>query len=291
MRITGHHMMAAHAKNLAAAQEEVARLADQISSGKAVRRASDDPVAWAQARRDELRATLSRGRGDGLNLANDQLAETERALTTIGGAVAEARALAVQAANDSYGPIQRAMLATQVNGLFELALAAANSQDASGAYLLAGSQSATAPFDATGAYVGDASVRSIETSEGARGAASLAGTSLTAASGVDVLPALARLATALAADDRPNIALAIATLTDGNEQVSAARADIGAMAAVVREAQLGRGALEDRLTARISELIDVDVVAAATELAQGSHALEAAQLVSAKLTALLSPRR
>jgi flagellar hook-associated protein 3 FlgL len=110
MRITGHHMMATHAKNVAAAQEDVARLADQISSGRAVRRASDDPVAWAQARRDELRATLSRGRGDGLALANDQLAETERALTTIGNAVAEGRALAIQAANDSYGPIQRAML-------------------------------------------------------------------------------------------------------------------------------------------------------------------------------------
>jgi hypothetical protein len=63
------------------------------------------------------------------------------------------------------------------------------------------------------------------------------------------------------------------------------------MASVVREADLGRGALEDRLAARISDMVDVDVVAAATELAQGSHVLEAAQLVGAKLTALLSPRR
>jgi flagellar hook-associated protein 3 FlgL len=291
MRITGHHLLERAADHIARAHSDISELSDQVSSGIAVRRASDDPVAWIQARRHQVREAMSRGRGDALGLGNDQLAETERALGTIGGVLAEARQLAVQAANANYVAEDRTKLERQVLGLFSVALAAANTRNAAGEYLLAGAQGTTAPFDAAGNFSGDAGRRSLEAGEGATAMATLSGEALTVSAGIDVLPALARLATALGANDVPTIQAAIDELDTAHEQVSQARGEVGSMMAVFLDADAFRVELEHSLASRIAALTEVDIVEAATDLAQRTQALEAAQAVNGRLAALLSPRR
>ncbi|MBK7073561.1 MAG: hypothetical protein IPH44_14780 [Myxococcales bacterium] len=293
MRITAHHLLERSAGHIGAAQTDIAKLSDQVSSGIKVRHASDDPVAWIQARREQVRAAISQGRGDAIGLGSDQLAETERALGTIGGVLSEARQIAVQAANANYVAGDRAKLELQVAGLFSVALASANSRNAAGEYVLAGAQGLVAPFDAAGVFVGDASRRDLEAGEGASASATLSGSALTSAvaGGVDVLPALGRLVTALGANDVPSIQAAIDELDAAHEQVSQARGEVGSMMAVFQDADAFRVELEHSLVGRIASLTEVDIIDAATDLAQRTQALEASQAVNGRLATLLSPGR
>ena len=294
MRITGHRMLELATSAASAATGDVAEVSQQITSGHRVAVASDDPVAWAQARRAEVRAAVDRGRGDATNVARADLVQTEDALTTIGDAVAQARALAVQGGNDTMDASSRRSLGVEVRNLYQLAWASANRQTSGGEYLLAGSQVTTAPFDAAGAYQGDTLGRTIERGEGVSGAIRLTGDTLTAAApggGVDILPALDRLATALAADDLPSIQTAIGELETATGQISRARGDVGAMVIALDDADTARATLAEHLSARVADLTDTDVVAAAGQLTRATTALEASQAVSARLAALLSPRR
>ncbi len=291
MRITGSRMLELAAQATSRAQSAVADLSHQLSSGHRVERPSDDPLAWAQARRAAVRQAASAGRGEALGLGHDHLVDTERALTTIGGVLSESRQLAVQAANASYSAVDRAALADHVAGLLQVALAAANSKTTAGEYLLGGSLGTAEPFDAAGVYQGDAATRSLEIDEGALSPASLSGASLTAAEGVDVLPALGRLVTALAANDLAAVQAAVGELGAAHAQVTEARGQVGSMRAVIDEADQLRGQLEDTLVARVAELTDTDVITAASELARRGGALTAAQAVNAKLAQLLSPGR
>ncbi len=291
MRITASRMLELSTLATSRAQSEVAEISEELSSGKRVALPSQDPVAWAAARRAAVRQAASQGRGEALALGHDHLVETERALTTIGDALSESKQLAVQAANATTGAVDRAALGVRVAGLYQIALAAANSKNVAGEHLLAGSASTTAPFDASGVYTGDAATRELELGEGTLGASTLAGAAHTAADGVDVLPALGRLVTALAGNDLPAIQVAIGELEVAHAQTVEARAHVGSLQGVVDEANQLRGALEDTMAERVSALTDTDVVGAAGELARRATALTAAQAVTAKLAALLSPAR
>lgn len=291
MRITAHRMLELAGQAAGKAQSEVADLAAQVSSGRRVDNPSDDPVAWAHARRLELRKTFSEGRGSGLELGRDQLSETDRALNTIADILAEARQSAIQAANGYLSAEDRAALQESMKGLFEVARSAANSRLSSGEFLLAGSLSTAEPFDATGAYVGDARTRSLETAETGTGVVSVPGTVLTAANGVDVLPSIQRFVTALGANDLVGIQKAIDEFNTGHRQVNLARSHVGSMMVVFDDADLVRGQLEDTLAARVASLTEIDITTAASELAQRARALEAAQTVNGRLAELLRPAR
>ena len=291
MRITSHRMLELASQATGSAQSDVSRLASQVSSGRKVERPSDDPVAWAHARRLELRNTLSEGRGDGIGLGRDQLRDTDRALGSIGDILAEAKQLAVQASNASYNANDRAAMREVVAGLLEVARSAANSRTTSGEYVLAGAQSTAEPFDAGGRYLGDAGSRALETAETGLGVTTMPGTVLTAANGVDVLPALARFAAALGANDLVGIQKAIDELSTGHEQVSKARATTGSLLAVFDGADDARAGLEDTLQERVAALTEIDIITAASELAQRTRALEVAQTINGRLAQMLAPRR
>ncbi|HVV85928.1 MAG TPA: flagellar hook-associated protein FlgL [Kofleriaceae bacterium] len=290
MRITAHHMLELASQATAKAQSDVAEVAGQVTSGKRVVQPSDDPIAWAQARRAELRKAVSSGTGDALGYARDQLSQTDQALSTIGDTLAQAKELAVQAANSSLSAADRLAIGDEIGSLFEVARSAANTRNVSGEYLLAGGQGGAEPFDARGAYHGDAAARSVAIGESGSAPVTIPGTVLTAAAGVDVLPAIARFQTALANNDAAGIQTAIDELTTAHTQVSKARTNLGSMVGVLDEAKTAGGQLEDTLGDRIASLTEVDMVTAATELAQRNAALTAAQTVNSRLAQLLNPQ-
>jgi flagellar hook-associated protein 3 FlgL len=290
VRITANRMLELAGQAAGRAQSDVATLAGQVTSGTRVERPSDDPLAWAHARRLALREAISDGRGEALGFGQDQLAETDRALRSIGDITAEAKQLALEASNASLNAADRSAMEERVRSLFELARTAANTRSSSGEYLLAGAQGDQEPFDAAGAYRGDGGVRALEGGEANTITASLPGTALTAAGGVDVLPALVRFAAALGRNDLAGIQTAIDEMSTAHVQVDKARTAVGSMSAVLADADGARGELEANLQARIASLTEIDIVTAASELAQRSRALEAAQAVNGKLASLLQPR-
>jgi len=286
MRITGARLMSLNQAATAAHQETLASAAEQVTSGKRVTTPSDDPIAWAAAQRANVRKLVTAGGTAAMETARDRLSETDAALATIGDAVSQVRSLAIQGANDSYSPTSRKEIGLQVRALFEGALRAANQQSANGEYLLAGSSSLAQPFTAAGAYVGDAATRSLDNGT----LASISGSSLTAANGVDVLPLLARVAAALDANDTAALATTIGELDAAVRQVGVARTHGGAASSVLETTLNANAQLEDNLTKEIARHVEVDTVAAATKLAKASQALEASRLISSHIMSLLDPR-
>ncbi len=287
MRITGTRMMDRAAAATSANQRQVADRADELTSGLRVQTPSVDPAAWMAAQRASVRKALTTGGADAIATSRERLDETDRALATVLDAVSQARTLAVQGGNDSYGAVSRKEMATQVRALFASALAAANTRATDGEYLLAGSASMTAPFDATGAYQGDAVTRALPTSDGATSAVMLAGTELTAANGVDVLPLIERVALALEANDGAGVRALLGELQTAIDQVALSRTRGGNAMATLDDAARAHGELADALQGTIARNVEADPIAAASGLAKATQALEASRAVSEHVISLL----
>ncbi|HEY0192838.1 MAG TPA: hypothetical protein VGC42_17090 [Kofleriaceae bacterium] len=289
MRITGNRMIELATASTSKAQSNVASSAAEVDSGLRVTTPSDDPAAWVAAQRTKLRQTLSQGAGAAVDTSRDQLTIADNSLASIGSVLSQVRTLAVQASSDTYNPDNRAGLGLQVEGLFKTALDAANVQGTTGEYLFAGAASLTAPFDASGAYGGDGATRSVPADGTATTKVNVPGTSLTAASGVDVLPLLSKVATALKANDLPGLLATLPDLDTAVKQVSSTRTAAGGAMNVLDAAKTARGALEDNMKATISRLTESDTISSASDLAKASQALDVSRTVASKVIQILSP--
>lgn len=289
MRITGHRMIDLAAASTAKSQEAVAARSAEVTSGLRVAKPSDDPTAYAAAERAKVRKTVAEGTGAAVKTSRDRLEETDGALGNIGEILSRVQELAVQGANGSYNAGDRAELGAEVQSLFQSAVGFANTQSTSGEYLLGGSQSLTPPFDANGAYLGDAFARTIPATQNSDAFSTVAGSRLTAAFGVDVLPLLARVATALSANDLPSLQIGLADLSTAVQQVGLSRTVTGSAMNVLDATAIARDQLAVHLTEEVSRNVEVDAIAAASALANASHALEASRAVSSHLVALLDP--
>ncbi|HEY6174887.1 MAG TPA: flagellin [Kofleriaceae bacterium] len=289
MRITGNRMIDVAAASTTKNQSAVATSAAELSSGMRVTTPSDDPDAWLAAQRTKLHQALSQGTGAAMASSRDRLEVSDNALASLGDVLSQVRSLAIQGSSDTYNAANRAGLGDQVHGLFLNALDAANARGNDGEFLFAGSASLAQPFDAAGAYQGDASVRTVPSEGSATNPVTIAGTALTSASGVDVLPLLDKIATALSTNDMTTLRGSLPDLDTAIKQVSSARTRAGSAMNVLDQANTVRGVMEQDMTAAISKFVEVDAVSAASELAKASQALEVSRTVAAHVAAVLNP--
>jgi flagellar hook-associated protein 3 FlgL len=289
MRITGNRLIDLSAASTSRAQSQVARASDELSSGLRVTTPEDDPQAWLSAQRTKLRQALSEGTGAAVQTSRDRLEVTDNALSSLGDIVSQIRALAVQGASDTYNATDRAALGAQVRGLFQNALDSANARGHDGEYLLAGSESMAPPFDATGVYHGDGVVRAVPSDGSLTTDVTIPGTALTAATGVDVLPLLDKVATALSTNDMTTLTAAFPDLETAIKQISSARSHAGGSINVLDQASASRGLMEQDMHQAISRLVEVDAVGAASELAKATQSLEVSRTVAAHIVAVLRP--
>lgn len=288
MRVTDQRLIDLTSAAIAKGQADVSTAAAQVSSGLRVARPSDDPAAWIAAQRAALRRTLADGASAAVQTGRDRLDEIDGSLAAIGEAVSQVRSIAVQGSSGTYNAGDRAALAVSVRALFDTALGAANARATDGEYLLAGGDSLTAPFDATGAYGGDAAERAVPTLDGATSGATISGASLTAAGGgVAVLPLLAHIADALAANDVPALQVGITDLDKAVKQVSHARTRAGGAMHILDDTVAAHGQLAEHLARTIAQHVEVDAVDAATSLAKATRALEASRAVSAHVLSVI----
>ena len=134
-------------RNLQAQQTSLAQQQEHLSAGKRVLRASDDPVAAAQAER--ARTRISRNETDlrALNAQKDSMALAESTLGNAMDAMQSFRALVVQAGNDTLTQNDRDTIAQQLQDLRDQILGYANAKDANGIPLFQGLGSAVPPFN------------------------------------------------------------------------------------------------------------------------------------------------
>jgi len=289
MRVTGNRLIDLSSASTTKAQSEVGTVSAQLTSGLRVTTPSDDPSAWLAAQRTKLRQAMSQGTGAAVASSRDRLTATDNSLASLGDVVSQIRSLAIQGSSDTYNAANRAGLGAQVHGLFLAALDSANAQSNDGEYLLGGNQSLTAPFDASGAYHGDAGTRAVPSNGSLTTDVTVTGASLTAANGVDVMPLLDRVGTALSNNDMPTLLAALPDLDTAVKQISLARSQGGAAMNALDQTTAARTVLEQDMTAAIARYTEVDTVTAASDLAKASQSLEVSRAVTSHILQVLAP--
>jgi len=132
--------------NLQERQQELTRSQNQLTSGKRVNLASDDPTAAARAER--ALASISRNDTDkrALDASRNAMSIAESALGDASELLQSARETMVAAGNGSYSDGEREALAKKLIEIRKQLLSIANRPDGSGGYVFGGQGLSTTPF-------------------------------------------------------------------------------------------------------------------------------------------------
>jgi flagellar hook-associated protein 3 FlgL len=153
MRIATANAFDSGIDTLARRQSELNSLQDQLTTGKRVNRASDDPAAAARAER----ALASIGRSETSQRAVDAskvlMTQAESTLGAAGDLLQRTRELMVSAGNASYGDVERKGIADELQQIRDQLLSLANTGDGAGTFLFGGQGSTQKPFIDTTAGV------------------------------------------------------------------------------------------------------------------------------------------
>jgi flagellar hook-associated protein 3 FlgL len=151
MRIATANTYDASLDNLLRHQTELSQAQQQISSGKRVARASDDPAAAGRAERALAGLQRTEANQRALDASRNASTQTESALGDATDLLQQARDALVASGNASYSDAERASLAAQLRNIRKQLLAVANRDDGAGGYLFGGQGSSAPPFvDAPG---------------------------------------------------------------------------------------------------------------------------------------------
>ena len=146
MRIATANAFDVGIDTLARRQTELASVQEQLTTGKRVNRASDDPAAAARAER----ALASIGRSETSQRAVDAsrvlVTQAESTLGDAGNLLQRARELMVSAGNASYGDAERKGIADELQSIRDQLLALANTGDGAGTFVFGGQGSTQKPF-------------------------------------------------------------------------------------------------------------------------------------------------
>ncbi|NND54290.1 MAG: flagellar hook-associated protein FlgL [Gammaproteobacteria bacterium] len=164
MRVSSRSIQMQWLRVLTQQQADVARLQQQLGSGKRVSRASDDPVGAAQITLFQQGIDRLETYAANADTAERRLRLSESSLNEATDVLTRARELAVQAGGASaLAPEARLAIANEVRELVASMVDIANAQDGEGRYLYAGNRVQTRPFEetlGTVVYAGDQGIRS-----------------------------------------------------------------------------------------------------------------------------------
>ena len=152
--------------NLSERQAHMVQLMEATTSGRRVVRASDDPVAAAQAERARTRMDRTDADQKALNAQVSIITQGEAALGSANTALQEFRSLVLNAGNGTYTQTERDALVAQMTSLRDQIANYANRTDSNGLALFRGLGSAEQPLQG-GSFLG----QSGQTSSGANGIA------------------------------------------------------------------------------------------------------------------------
>ncbi len=152
-RLSTANMYDRTVNNLAERQAKLINVMESATSGKRVLRASDDPVAAAQAERARTRMTRTETDQRALDSQVAIIKDGESTLGAANTALQEFRSLLVNAGNATYTQTERDALVSQLTSLRDQVAGYANRQDSNGLPLFRSLGSAEQPLQG-GSFLG-----------------------------------------------------------------------------------------------------------------------------------------
>jgi len=132
-------------RNINSRQSNLVDLMDKITAGKRVLRASDDPVAAAQAERARTRLTRTESDQRSLDAQRNIISYGEATLGEANKALQDFRDLLVNAGNGTFNQTSRDALVAQMTSLRDQLMGYANRKDSNGLPLFRGLDSSEQP--------------------------------------------------------------------------------------------------------------------------------------------------
>jgi flagellar hook-associated protein 3 FlgL len=283
MRVTNKMMTDMVQANLHRTTSRLARLQDQISSGKQLLRPSDDPAGLTRA------LALRRAVGEGeqylrnIDSASGWLGATDTALARATDLLGRANQIGLRGSNDTWSQQERSAIAGEVDQLIQ-ELGQIGNTTFGDQYLFAGFKQGQVPFavvdgpPSSATFQGDDGDLLRSVGVGTKVAVNVHGDAFTTA-----LTALAGLRDALNAGDATQIRPRLADPDGGRAQLAGARADAGARANRLEHAakQITSGLID--LKAQLSQIEDVDEAATAVAFTTEETLYRSALATAAKV--------
>ncbi len=298
MQISTNYLFDRASAQMSQLQNDLAKSQAQIAAQKQVLNPSDAPDQAAAITR--LKSVI--GRNDGYGKALDTIqARLDTESTTLSSAsdvLIRIKELAIQANNGTQGSTSRAAIATEMKGLRDQLLSLANSTDTTGNYLFSGSKVKTPAFatDAAGevSYQGDQTHMQVAVGDQRTIAINRSGTTafvrvVRTEGGVSFFQAIDDLIAGVNAKDGSGSAAMQRGLTEMDalhQGVVLAQAQSGTDMTVIDQQ---RAVLDDTklsLKTALSNVEDLDMATAITQMQKQLLSLEAAQASFAKVSQL-----
>jgi flagellar hook-associated protein 3 FlgL len=167
--------------SMEALEASLSKTQEQLSTGKSIQTAADNPTGMAQVNQLNMELSASQQYVTNGNLASANLNLETQALSDATNLLQSARDLAVEANNASLTSSQRQDIATQLSQQLQQLVGIGNRTDSNGNYLFSGYASSTQPFSQNGnsvSYVGADQVSQVQISENQRVSAGDTGSSV-----------------------------------------------------------------------------------------------------------------
>jgi flagellar hook-associated protein 3 FlgL len=132
--------------NLMSRQDHLTQTQEQMTSGKRVVKASDDPAAAARAERARALSERTTASERAVDASANAMTLTESALGDASELLQQARELLVSAGDASYSDAERASKASAIKAIRDQLFAVANRPDGQGGFVFSGQGSGGAPF-------------------------------------------------------------------------------------------------------------------------------------------------
>lgn len=295
MQISTGQFFKSQTENLMDLKTGVAKLQQQIATGKQMEIPSDNPVAFSDAAR--LKHQLGKLDQYGRNMTNlmQRMKMEESTLSDATNILTRIQELSIQGANDTLSPENRKTIAGEISQLREALLQLANVKDSSDQSIFGGFSGTTVPFiqDEQGniTFVGDTNVQSVEIADGVETKASGNGfeifmqVQVPGQSGVNSVFQLIQDAV-----DQLNLGKSCSSqmggITASLDQVNNAQMLAGTRMSKITRQQDALISAQTQTKTMLSLVQDTDIEKVVTELKQKMLSLEASQASFVKISDL-----
>ncbi|HET7275505.1 MAG TPA: flagellar hook-associated protein FlgL [Longimicrobiaceae bacterium] len=268
---------------------QIAEAQSRVTTGLRIQQPSDDPAAAASAMRARSSIRALDQYRSAINVGNQRAAAEEGALDSITSTLVRAKELAITQMGGTSNADTRKMAQAEVEHLLRHAVSLANTRFGE-TYLFAGGDSSTQPY----AVVEGTDIDFSSTTPSGEHKVEISAHQLilTNHNGVEVfedtgvLASLRDLAKGLGANDPAAIKAATADIDSAFDEVQSLIGDVGARVNQLQVTSANLDAMEINLLTFKSDLEEVDVEKAITELVSRQTAFQAAMLATSRVMGL-----
>lgn len=282
MRISTAYQFETYSADMRRAQERLAIAGAQVSSGKRILKASDDPLGTARTLSMRSYKAATEQYSKNLNVAKGTLGYTEEALGSAYDGIKRAYTLAVSGANSATDQVGRNAMAQEITEIQQRLLQIGNTRGPSGQYIFAGQDNDSVPYTVSGnalVFGGDSNPIHVETSATETMQVNTIAEPLFS----DTYNKLETLKNNLLGGNVGAISgVSINDMQAAMTSISASRGQVGAKLKQVEEYTTQYTRRVDDLTKGISDIEDVDIAEALTSYQLAQTAYEASLRVASQ---------